>query len=586
MPAPLLLAASLIVTLLASADARAQCCWTFTTTTDGSTPTARHEAGGVLFDGELYLLGGRGPRPVDRFDPTAETWTDLGPPPLQMHHFQPVVHDGKIWVLCAFQGVFPNEPTVPNIWTYDPGTNTWTIGPSIPVARRRGSAGVVVYDDMIYVVGGNTQGHQGGFVPWFDRYDPATDTWTALPDAPHARDHFTAVVVGNKLVAAGGRQTDLPNAQDKMIAGVDVYDFSTGAWSTAPEPIPTLRAGTMAVARDEHVVVIGGESPQRAHEEVEALDLGTGEWTALPDLLDSRHGGGAVLVDGVIYVASGSGNKGGTPELTTTEELDVSALLTPSPSNLLANADFDAGLAGWVDAGDLSLAPVGSIAAPALDVEAGDATQTVPGDGRETYTLSGVHASSGPTGDATVALEFLDALDQVVGSESVALANAADFTSFALTATSPAAATQLRVRLAATGDRVLRVDDLVLVDTRAETPRLGVPANAWALLPSTGGPVGGTLFDPRIDHTTFLPDATFDLLGVGFGAANAPISAGTLLIDPGGAFFLNGSPGLPFLLPIPTNNSLVGFQFTIQGASIAPSETLATNAIDVVIQDD
>lgn len=564
----------------------AQCCWSLTTTSDGSAPTARHEAGAVELDGLVYLLGGRGSRPVDRFDPVAETWTDLGPPPLSMHHFQPVAHDGKIWVVCALQGAFPNEPSVPNIWTYAPATNTWTMGPSIPPARRRGSAGVVVRDGLFYVVGGNTAGHNGGYVAWFDRYDPATDTWTALPDAPHARDHFTAVLVGNRLVVAGGRQTDLPNAQDRTLAGVDVYDFSTGAWSTAPEPIPTERAGTMAVARGEYAIVIGGESPQRAHDEVEALDVGTGEWTTLPPLLDSRHSGGAALVDDVVYVAAGAGNKGGSPELATTEQLDVSALLPPSPNNLLADADFDAGLAAWTTSGAVSLAPVGSVAAPALDIEDGAATQTVPALGKETYTLRGVHATTGVAGDAVVSLEFLAAGGAVLGVEDAPLPAVTDFTTFALTATTPAATTQLRVRLAANGDRVLRVDDLVLVETRAETPRLGVPANPWALLPSTNGPVSGTVFDPRIDHTTFLPDATLDLLGVGFGPANAPIGAGTLLLDAGGAFFLTGPPGAPFLLPIPTDNSLVGFPFVIQGASIAPGETLATNAIDVVVQDD
>ena len=213
-----------VLALLASAHVAplsAQCCWEFEVPSDASLPTARHEAAYVEFDGQFYLMGGRNNRPVDRYDPVTQTWTDLGLPPLKMHHFQPVVHDGLIWSICAFQGNFPNETAIPNIWTYDPSTNTWTIGAAIPPARNRGAAGVVVYDDMIYVVGGNTIGHNGGFVPWLDRYDPATNTWTALPDAPNARDHFTAAVVGNKLVAAGGRRTDLPNAQDKTVAAVD-----------------------------------------------------------------------------------------------------------------------------------------------------------------------------------------------------------------------------------------------------------------------------------------------------------------------------------------------------------------------------
>jgi len=44
----------------------------------------------------------------------------------------------------------------------------------------RGAAGAVVYKDKIYLVGGNTDGHSGGFVGWLDEYDPATGDWRAI----------------------------------------------------------------------------------------------------------------------------------------------------------------------------------------------------------------------------------------------------------------------------------------------------------------------------------------------------------------------------------------------------------------------
>ena len=48
--------------------------------------------------------------------------------------------------------------------------------------------------------------------PWFDVYDPATETWTQLPNMPRARDHFHAAVVDGKFYAIGGRQTSDINA--------------------------------------------------------------------------------------------------------------------------------------------------------------------------------------------------------------------------------------------------------------------------------------------------------------------------------------------------------------------------------------
>ena len=46
------------------------------------------------------------------------------------------------------------------------------------------------------------------------------------------------------------------------------------------------------------------------HTEVEALNLETMRWTALAPLNYARHGTGAIVHDGKIYVAAGSGRQG------------------------------------------------------------------------------------------------------------------------------------------------------------------------------------------------------------------------------------------------------------------------------------
>ena len=556
--------------------------WQLDSSSDGSKPTGRHEAAYVEIDGLFYLLGGRGDRPVDVYDPVADTWTDLGEPPLRMHHFQPVAHDGKIWALCAFEGNYPNETAVDDVWIYDPALNSWTTGPTIPSARNRGSAGAVVHDGMIYVVGGNTQGHDGGYVPWFDRFDPDSGTWTTLPDAPHARDHFMAAVVGQKLIVAGGRQTEQPDPQENTIGAVDVYDFSTGTWTNMPEALPTERAGTMTVSVGEHVLVVGGESPSGAHDETEALDVHTGEWLILPDLLDSRHSGGLVAHDGALYAVSGNGKAGGGNELTTQERLDLTGWLPTSPGQLLDNGDFDDGLSGWTDLGDLSLHGTGNIAAPSLDVENGAAEQLLAADALETYTLTGVHRRLGSSGAATIALQFLDSGSNLLDEVERTVSGSASWASFALTGTTPVGTTSLRLRLAATGNRTLRVDDLVLVEHRDQIVQLGVPANPLALAPSALPPALGRAFSLAIDHTGFAPDATLDALLLGFRPDNAPTALGTLLVD--FSTVLYRAPGAPFQLQIPVNPSLVGLTVWIQGGSVAPSGDRLTNALEVTIQ--
>jgi hypothetical protein len=60
------------------------------------------------------------------------------------------------------------------------------------------------------------------------------------------------------------------------------------------------------------IIVIGGESEAdfRMHMEVEALDPVAMRWTTLAPMNHGRHGTGAIVHDGKIYVAAGSTRQG------------------------------------------------------------------------------------------------------------------------------------------------------------------------------------------------------------------------------------------------------------------------------------
>ncbi|MDX2019494.1 MAG: kelch repeat-containing protein [Deltaproteobacteria bacterium] len=288
----------------------------------------RHECSFVQSGGKFYLLGGRGDRAVNVLDPKTGQWTRGAAAPQELHHFQAVAFAGKLVVAGALTGGYPAERPVPNLFIYDPAVDQWTRGPEIPQGRRRGAAGLVAYKDSLWLLGGLTEGHNGGFVPWFDAFDPKTERWQIMPDAPRPRDHFGAVVVDDQLVAAGGRTSSARTNQvlELTIAEVDVFDFASGQWRTLPVPqaaLPTLRAGTLAVPLDHGVVVLGGESAgqELAHNEVQALDLRAGTWRSLPALNKGRHGTGAAWLGNTLYVAAGSAHKGGGPETIDVERL-------------------------------------------------------------------------------------------------------------------------------------------------------------------------------------------------------------------------------------------------------------------------
>jgi N-acetylneuraminic acid mutarotase len=308
-----------LVSLSAFADAAWQ------TVTNETVCTARHEAALTALDGKIYLLGGRGIKPVEEYDPQSNTWKKLAPTPEQFHHFQALALDGRIAVVGAMTGNYPKEPAVTNVWFFDPRKNEWSKGPAMTASRARGGAGVVHDAGKIYLVCGNTNGHWNGFVPWVDVLDLKSGEWTALPDAPHARDHFQAALLNGKIVAAGGRMTYAETKQtfNLTIPEVDVFDIATRQWTTLAEKIPTPRAGCFATTRDGKVIVLGGECGKQpiAHNEVEALSLATGRWETLPALNEGRHGTGAAFIGDMLYLAAGCGKRGGSPELNSMEKL-------------------------------------------------------------------------------------------------------------------------------------------------------------------------------------------------------------------------------------------------------------------------
>jgi N-acetylneuraminic acid mutarotase len=205
----------------------------------------RHECAFVQAGSYFLLMGGREfSKYVDRYEFDTDTWSNGADAPKSFNHFQAVNYQGLIWVVGAFNtNNYPNEMPEPNIHVYDPAIDKWIVGPSIPEGRRRGAAGLVLYEDQFYLVGGNTLGHSdNGSVSFMDRFDPRTGEWEVLADAPRARDHFQAVVAESKLYCIGGRApVEIPE--------VDVYDLRSTSWMTLPDvSLPFPRAGAATVS--------------------------------------------------------------------------------------------------------------------------------------------------------------------------------------------------------------------------------------------------------------------------------------------------------------------------------------------------
>lgn len=300
--------------------------WSFVPGTGAIIP--REECSFAQAGGKFYLMGGRGLAEVQEFNPATRAWKNLAKPPVEMNHFQALSLHGLVYVIGAMHGAYPHEAPIAEIYIYDPLTDNWIKGMTIPTVRWRGSCGVATHAGKIYVALGIRDGHSSGWAPLLDEYDPATGAWTPLPDAPRARDHFQTAIAGGKLYALGGRRSNwkVDNVVNIFaeLEKVDVYDIAAGTWSTLPvgsnHPLP--RSGSVNTALGDDIIVAGGGSNSNgilAHKQTHALNTVTGQWRALDSLNTGRQVLGGVLNNGGIYLASGSGGSGGNPVLNTME---------------------------------------------------------------------------------------------------------------------------------------------------------------------------------------------------------------------------------------------------------------------------
>jgi hypothetical protein len=93
------------------------------------------------------------------------------------------------------------------------------------------------------------------------------------------------------------------------VGAMEVYDPSIDRWASLP-PLPTPRSGLAAVAIDQRIYVFGGEGNPNAmtgvFSETEVYDAAKLMWSAETPMAVPRHGIGAAVIDGRIYIPGGA----------------------------------------------------------------------------------------------------------------------------------------------------------------------------------------------------------------------------------------------------------------------------------------
>ncbi len=191
---------------------------------------------------------------------------------LPSHHVAVTELNGKIYVMGGFilpQSGPPAWVPIDNAWEYDPANDTWKALPPMPT--KRGSPVAAAVDGKIYVIGGAGT-HPGSketaihprrphrSVSANEVYDPATNAWASRSPMPTARNHAAIGVVNNKVYVIGGRiGAAFMTTPASATDLVEEYDPATDQWGPLLKSMPTPRSAMAWGTYKGKIIIAGGE---------------------------------------------------------------------------------------------------------------------------------------------------------------------------------------------------------------------------------------------------------------------------------------------------------------------------------------
>jgi N-acetylneuraminic acid mutarotase len=267
-------------------------------------PSARQGPGVVAVGGVLYAIGGLNSAgtalsSVVAYAPSSNSWTTKAAlPSARQGGNGAVAISGRLYLAGGFNSAGTLTRT---LYAYNPSTNSWAARATMPAAS--GCGGSAAIGGKLYVLTGCTLLSTGAQVSTelLHRYDPSTNTWTTLRQAPDAHFRPAVAAIGGRLYVAGG------NTGSGATSGrLDMYDPATNTWTTL-SAMPTARVAAAGAAVAGHLHVIGGRNGTTYLSTVEAYNPVTNSWGVRAAIPTARAGLGVSLIssDGRLYAVGG-----------------------------------------------------------------------------------------------------------------------------------------------------------------------------------------------------------------------------------------------------------------------------------------
>ena len=231
-----------------------------------------------------------GPDPKRPIPPHAPPWTNIAGYPTAIMDNTAAELDGFIYSVGGLDGF----NTLNTGYRYDPGSDSWSAIADMADVRQKPAAAFI--NDKLYVVGG--WGVFGDTLTSLEIYDPATNSWSTGSPVPVGYAAATAVALNGQMYVIGGCSSSCG------FTDVYRYDPDSDSWATvAPYPVPVSWNGC-GVIRSQ-IYCAGGTTGSVETASTYVYNLASNSWTQLADLPQPQWGMGYIAVNGLLYISGG-----------------------------------------------------------------------------------------------------------------------------------------------------------------------------------------------------------------------------------------------------------------------------------------
>jgi len=284
----------------------------------------------VSVGGNVYSFGGivnnTAITNAYKYNPSTNTWLPIAPLPQPRGWFSGTTDGTYIYLLGGVDQTFNTTAT---LWRYDPVSNTYNTGlPSYTIPTYFHACAYL--NGKIYRIAGRAIGTDFHV----EVFNIATNTWSMAANYPFANHTLMAVALGNYIYAGGGNASP-SNAWR--------YDPNTDTWSAIAD-LPAGRSAAASGAYNGRWILAGGDVNFAVSTSTIAWDPATNTWSDLPSMVQARDYLAGAVAGQSFYAVAGSSAPGtgtsdnqqytetscGTPTPTPTPT--ATAILTPSPS--------------------------------------------------------------------------------------------------------------------------------------------------------------------------------------------------------------------------------------------------------------